>query len=168
MSRLRPGSKTVASLVTAAVLSGCGAAGGALSLNEIEQRPFAAPELTLSISLPAEVREGLERGVALTFRLDLAHGGASKTFLRELRYLPLTRQYRLREPGTDYSRSYGTRAAALAALERWPLPAGVSRNEVTARIRLDRTKLPAPLVLAAVFDADWRLDSGVKQWPARP
>lgn len=164
--RLRATHAGVAFLL-ALMLAGCGRSDGSLRLLGIERPLFEAPELLLAVELPAKVREGLSRGVALVFRLELRHRGGRHVSWRELRFLPLTRQYQVREAGTGYSRGYGTRAAALAALERWRLPGDVE-GDVTARIRLDRTRLPAPLVLAALFDPDWRLDSGTMAWPAAP
>lgn len=155
-------------LVVAACLTGCGGADDRLAIVGIEHLPFRAPELVMRIGLPRALRRGLQRGVALSFRLDLEQGGRTVTRWRELRYLPLSRQYQLREPAADYSRSYDSRASALAALERWPLHELGALGDVTARVRLDSTRLPAPLVLPAVFDRDWRLDSGTTRWPAAP
>jgi hypothetical protein len=166
LMRMRVASRGAAMLL-ALVLAGCSGSDGRLRLLGIERPLFEAPELVLSLELPAQVREGLSRGVALVFRLELHHRRGRHVSWRELRFLPLTRQYQVREAGTGYSRGYGTRAAALAALERWRLPGDVE-GDVTARVRLDRTRLPAPLVLAALFDADWRLDSGTTTWPIAP
>lgn len=153
-------------LALALALAGCGTGDGRLTITGVQTPPFEAPELNLQLDLPGAVRDGLESGVALGFRLDLMFGETRQMpQWRELRYLPLTRQYQLREPGTGYSRGYASRAAALAALERWPLPAHAADGDVTARVRLDSTRLPAPLVLPAVFDSDWRLDSGTTRWP---
>jgi hypothetical protein len=161
------GFRALVSTALALVLAGCGAGEGTLAITGVRTPPFELPELDLQLDLPVAVRDGLERGVALSFRLDLQLGDARQpTQWRELRYLPLIRQYQLREPGSDYSRGYSSRAAALAALERWPLPAQAADSDLTARVRLDSTRLPAPLVLPAVFDSDWRLDSGTTRWPS--
>ena len=148
-------------------LAGCAPSDGRLRLLGIERPLFESPELRLAVELPAGVREGLSRGVALVFRLELRHRGGRHVSARELRVQPLTRPYQVREAGSGDSRGDGTRAAALAALERWRLPVDIE-GDVTARVRLDRNRLPAPLVLAALFDPDWRLDSGTTAWPAAP
>ena len=134
----------------------------------IDRHAFRAPELLMQLSLPQSLRRGLQRGVPLSFRLDLQQDGRTTVRWRELRYLPLSRQYQLREPAVNFSRSYDSRAAALAALERWALPMTAANGEITARVRLDSTRLPAPLVLPAVFDHDWRLDSGTTRWSLAP
>jgi hypothetical protein len=141
---------------------------GSLSIVGIETGPFRAPELVMHLVLPDVLREGLERGVPLNFRLDLESDGKRSTHWRELRYLPLLRQYQVREPAREYDRSFSSHAAALSALERWPLPGSQDALALSARVRLDTTRLPAPLVLPAVFDRDWLLDTGVKQWPDPP
>lgn len=153
--------------LAAFVLHGCGTdRSGRLAISGVQTPPFESPELTFQLSLPDALRNGLQRGVALSFRLDLELDESPlESQWRELRYLPLTRQYQLREPAAGYSRSFASRAAALAALERWPLPAQAAGARIGARIRLDTTRLPAPLVLPAVFDSDWRLDSGMTRWP---
>lgn len=159
--------RTSAILLLASLMIGCGSPDPRLTIVGLEHRPFRPPELVLRLDLPRPLRRGLLRGVPLSFRLDLQLDGRNVVHWRELRYLPLSRQYQLREPATQYSRSYDSRAAALAALERWTLPSVASKGEITARVRLDSTRLPAPLVLPAVFDSDWRLDSGTTRWPVQ-
>lgn len=155
-------------LLLAVALAGCAADERRLSVVAVEADGIDGPELQLRLSLPASLRQALERGVPLSFRLDVERDGASIRRWRELRYLPLSRQYQVREPASGYSRGYDSRAGALAALERWPLPglvAGDRNRPVIVRVRLDNTRLPAPLVLPALFDRDWRLDSGRVRWP---
>ena len=84
-------------------------------------------------------------------------------------FAPLSRRYQIHDPATGYRRSYDSRAAALTALERWPLAADgdVGTGAATplrARVRLDTARLPAPLVLPALFSRNWHLDSG--RWHA--
>lgn len=144
--------------------SGCGEHPQPLRVLGLERGNAPVPELLLRIVLPEVVRAGLERGVPLSFRLDIDGPDGRQTLRRNLRYLPLTRQYQVRGPADGYSRSYDSRAGALAALERWPVPAGLPTTG-RLRLRLDHTRLPAPLVLPALFDRDWRLDSGSLPWP---
>jgi hypothetical protein len=151
-------------LLAALVLSGCSRGEPAITVVALDAATAELPQLLLRISLPDAVRDGLERGVALSFRLDVDDAAGRHQAWRELRYLPLTRQYQVRGPTDGYRRSYDSRAGALAALERWPLPAGVDAP-TQLRLRLDNTRLPAPLVLPALFDPDWRLDSGTTPWP---
>ncbi len=158
-------------LAAALGLAGChgGDGDGRIAITGVQVPPFESPELVLQLTLPPALVDGLQSGVALSFRMDLDLGGDTQpTQWRELRYLSLTRQYQLRGPASGYSRGYGSRAAALAALERWPLPVAAAGSEITARVRLDTARLPAPLVLPALFDRDWQLDSGTTRWPSAP
>lgn len=148
-------------------LTACGG-NDALRIAGLRSTADAQLELDLRLDLPDTVVRGLTRGVPLSFRCDIdsAEGGRS-SHRRELRFLPLSRQYQLREPASGYSRSYASRSAALAALERWPLPVAATADApLRARVYLDRGRLPSPLALSAVFDRDWYLDSGVVTWPA--
>lgn len=140
-------------------LAGCQRSDDRLRLLAIEPDPKHAAELLLRIQLPHALADGLRSGVPLSWRLDLERDEGRQSHWRELRYLPLSRQYQVREPASGYSRSYPSQAAALAALERWPLPSGGVVRSV--RVRLDTTRLPGPLVLPALFHHDWRLDSGL-------
>ncbi len=155
--RLRRGCLAI---VTTACLAGCTAGNDRLQIQDVLPNAEQAETLQLRIALPRRLREGLQRGVVLSWRLDLYRlDGGRESHWRELRYSPLSRQYQMHEPGSGYSRGYPSRAAALAALERWPLPPGPAA--LSARVRLDTTRLPAPLVLPALFDTDWHLDSGL-------
>lgn len=154
-------------LLLVLLLAACGRS-QAVHIADLRSSAVGHLELDLRLELPASVVRGLARGVPLSFRCDIdaAEGGRS-SHRRELRFLPLSRQYQLREPASGYSRSYASRSAALAALERWPLPATASADTtVQARVYLERGRLPSPLALSAVFDRDWHLDSGVVTWPA--
>lgn len=162
----RPERAAALALLAGLALAGCGRGEpAAITVLALEGGAPDVPQLLLRISLPDAVRDGLERGVALSFRLDIEAAGGRHQAWRELRYLPLTRQYQVRGPTDGYRRGYDSRAGALAALERWPLPAGVE-SPTRLRLRLDTTRLPAPLVLPALFDPDWRLDSGATPWPS--
>lgn len=158
----------LALLLLVVLLLGACARSEAVHIAELRSTADGQLELDLRLDLPASVVRGLTRGVPLSFRCDIdAAGGGRSSHRRELRFLPLSRQYQLREPASGYSRSYASRSAALAALERWPLPATASADTtVQARVYLERGRLPSPLALSAVFDRDWHLDSGVVTWPA--
>lgn len=148
---------------------GTTAAASQLAITGLEQRGAGGHELVLAIRLGRPLRQALESGVPLTFRLDLDTAGGHHRQWRELRFAPLSRRYQIHDPATGYRRSYDSRAAALTALERWPLAADgdVGTGAATplrARVRLDTARLPAPLVLPALFSRNWHLDSG--RWHA--
>lgn len=145
-----------------------------LAIIGVQHTPSGGPHLVLAIRLARPLRQALESGVPLTFRLDLDTASGRHSHWRELRFAPLSRRYQIHDPATGYRRSYDSRAAALTALERWPVAsqavAGQDANDNEApapwqaRVRLDTARLPAPLVLPALFDRDWQLDSG--RWHA--
>lgn len=150
------------------MLAGCVDPPSRLRITDLRGGADDRLEMSLRLELPASVTRGLARGVPLSFRCDIdGADGERSSHRRELRFLPLSRQYQLREPATGYSRSYASRSAALAALEYWPLPVATTGDgPVRARVYLDRGRLPSPLALSALFDRDWHLDSGVVTWPA--
>lgn len=161
----------VALVLTSLMLVACAGADPALRITDLRIADDRL-EMSLRLDLPDEVVRGLARGVPLSFRCDLSdRSGQRSSHLRELRFLPLSRHYQLREPASGFSRSYASRAAALAALEFWPLPFASEDGDtdaarsLRARVYLDRGRLPSPLALSAVFDRDWHLDSGVVAWP---
>lgn len=169
-------------LLALALLAGCrnadtGPAAGTdvsqLAIIGVARSPAGGQELLLAIRLARPLRQALESGVPLTFRLDLDSGSGRHSHWRELRFAPLSRRYQIHDPATGYRRSYDSRAAALTALERWPLSpampahppgAGTPAPAWQARVRLDTVRLPAPLVLPALFWRSWQLDSG--RWHA--
>lgn len=145
-------------LLMALLLGGCARGDNPVRVLGLLPDGQAPEAVLLHVQLPERLREGLQRGVVLHWRLELETTQGRRSLHRELRYSPLSRQYQVREPASGYSRSYPSQAAALAALERWPVPTGLQLR--AARLRLDTARLPAPLVLPALFDRDWRLDSG--------
>lgn len=154
-------------LLATLLLAACERHGAGVHIVDVYPSVDEHLEVSLRLDLPATVTQGLARGVPLNFRCEFQADGVRSTQRRELRYLPLSRQYQLREPASGYSRSYDSRSAALAALERWPLPLDAGHDgALQLRVYLDRGRLPSPLALSAVFDFDWHLDSGVVTWPA--
>lgn len=151
--------------VTLALFALTACAGGTPNALRIE-RLEADGWLRITITLSAHLSRSLEAGVPLAFRLDYRDGDLAVTERRELRYSPLSGRYQIRVPASSYSRSYDSRAAALSALERWPVTLDAGRDRFQARVWLDTSRLPAPLVLPALFDSRWRLDSGT--WRASP
>jgi len=149
------------------LLAACGGQGGSVRIVDLRPGAEGGAGLGLRLELPAQVLRGLARGVPLGLRCELETvGGDRLSLYRELRFLPLSRQYQLREPASGYSRTYASRSAALAALEYWPLPQALAPRRL--RVYLDRGRLPSPLALAAVFDRVWHLDSGEVTWPPAP
>ena len=129
----------------------------------------------------AVVLDALDHGIALQFEIDVqaqgaAHLGwrptlASSTYHLELRYFPLSRQYRWRDLDHGDTRNYSARSLLIAALEDLHLSvpegfraAGVQRYRLN--IDLQRNALPGALRLPALLDSKWHMASGDYTWPA--
>ena len=142
--------------------------GAALAL-ECDWRPSAA------------MLEALDHGIVLALRLRLdreRHGLAGWRVAQsterhlELRYFPLTRQYQLRDLEQGSVRSFGVRAAALAAFSRLELPlpdAGViagADERQRLRIEFDSSRLPGALRLPVLVQRQWWQPTVERTWPS--
>jgi hypothetical protein len=128
-------------------------------------------------ALSPEAREALVRGVPLTFELELQLREsnnqtrvASETRGYEIRYLPLSERYQLSMPGVGDSKTYPRLRHVLAELSRLEvefgtglLPAG--EYDLMARIYLDRSRMPPPMRLPALFSSGWSHASAWYSWP---
>lgn len=131
----------------------------------------------------ATMLDALDHGIPLTLDLELARESRGVVGWRiqqqerhrlELRYFPLSRNYQLRDLDRNTVRSFGVRAAALAALSRIELPlshasirAGAQERQ-RLRIELDSAALPGALRLPALVDAQWRQAAVERTWPGTP
>ena len=133
--------------------------------------------LQQDIELSEQAREALEHGVTLVLRLELELRNDDKMIVVQrsarhfqLRYLPLTERYQLSKDETGESHTF-LRLRHLFAyvdglnihLSTGPLPSG--SYELRTRIRLDESRLPAPMRLPAWFSAQWQHDSEWSVWP---
>ena len=129
------------------------------------------------LQLSAEARTALRHGVPLTIELTLIlRNTSSQTRVRdetrqyEIRYLPLSEHYRVSDAGGNAVRTFPRLRHALAELSRLrlsmetgPLPAG--SYELLVRSRLDRSRMPPPMRLPALFDPAWNHASEWMSWP---
>lgn len=129
-----------------------------------------APQLT--VDLGPRAAAALEAGVALDFLLELELQAPQRLRVTRhlgLRYSPLLQRYELDIEGQGV-RGYDFPSALLAGLER-ALLVFPEVSDCTAacsgrvRLQLDRSRLPAPLRLPSLFEADWQLDSGWRPFP---
>lgn len=174
------------------------AALAALLLGACARAPGEAPELALTAARvephgataslwiecdwrPSPVMlEALDHGIALGLRLRLDRERPGVVGWRvadrverhlELRYFPLTRRYQLRDLEQGSVRSYGVRAAALAALGRLELPLAAATIAAGAderqrlRIDFDASTLPGALRLPALAQRQWRQATAERTWP---
>lgn len=131
----------------------------------------------------SEMLDALDHGIPLTLRLELTRerrglfgweAQQREQHRLELRYFPLSRNYQLRDLDRATMRSYGVRAAALAAFSRMELPLSAASIRAVAperqrlRIVLDSDALPGALRLPALVDAAWRQAVVERTWPGTP
>ena len=129
----------------------------------------------------AVVLDALDHGIALQFDIDVTAQGAphlgwhptvaNSDYRIELRYFPLSRQYRWRDLDHGDTRNYSARSLLIGALENLHLStpdgfrvAGIERYSL--KIELQRDALPGALRLPALLDSKWHMASGDYTWQA--
>lgn len=129
------------------------------------------------IELGEAARDALRHSVPLTVTLELVLRGAQSRsrLLRirrhyEIRYLPLSQRWQLREGDDGPTRSFPRLRHVLADLgqvnlsfETGALPGG--EYELLVRSYLDQERMPPPMRLPALFSARWDHASDWTAWP---
>lgn len=129
------------------------------------------------IELGEAARDALRHSVPLTVTLELVLRGAESRsrLLRfrhhyEIRYLPLSQRWQLRDGDDGPTRTFPRLRHVLAdlgrvqlSIETGVLPAG--EYELLARNYLDQERMPPPMRLPALFSAHWQHASGWTAWP---
>jgi len=164
-------------------LAGCGqenAADYGFIIKDVSvSRVYQALNIRLQqeLALSQQAREALEHGVTLTISLEMELRNDNQMIVvrREarrfqLRYLPLSERYQLSEEETDELQTFSRLRYLLSAIDdlnvqlsTGPLPPG--GYELRARIRLDKSRLPAPMQLPVWFSSQWQHDSEWSVWP---
>jgi hypothetical protein len=130
-----------------------------------------------SLQLSQQAREALEHGVALTIRFDMElreggsmiqHAADSRRYL--IRYLPLSRRYELSGPQDTEVQTFPRLRHLLNELDNVTLvlatgPLAAGNYELRVRVKMDQTRLPAPMRLPAWLSAQWQHDSEWSIWP---
>lgn len=133
--------------------------------------------LRQGLELSEQAREALEHGVTLTVVLEIELRNDNNMVVvkrdanrYQFRYLPLSERYQLETEKTGELKTYSRLRHLLAAIDdlsiqlpTGPLPSG--SYELRTRIRLDESRLPAPMQLPAWFSAQWHHDSEWSVWP---
>jgi hypothetical protein len=133
--------------------------------------------LQQELELSQQAREALEHGVTLTVTLEMELRNDNKMIVVrraarrfQLRYLPLSERYQLMDEESEELRTFSRLRHMLAAIDdinvqlsTGPLPPG--GYELRTRIRLDESRLPAPMQLPAWFSSQWQHDSEWSVWP---
>jgi hypothetical protein len=164
-------------------LAGCdrqAAADYGFSIDDVRVRAaFQSLQVNVrqALELSEQAREALEHGVTLSVNLELELRSdanlivAQRDTLRyQLRYLPLNQRYQLTDERSGELRIFSRLRHLSAALgdldvrlDTGPLPSG--GYELRTRLRLDESRLPAPMRLPTWFSAQWQHDSEWSTWP---
>ena len=165
------------------LLAGCGqeaAVDYGFYINDVSvSRAYQSLNVRLQqdLELSRQAREALEHGVMLTINLEMELRNDNKMIVVrrdarrfQLRYLPLSERYQLSEEETGELQTFSRLRHLLAAIDdlniqlsTGPLPPGT--YELRTRIRLDESRLPAPMQLPAWFSSQWQHDSEWSVWP---
>jgi hypothetical protein len=130
-----------------------------------------------ALELSEQAREALEHGVMLSINLEFELRSDTNLIVAQqdtrryqLRYLPLNERYQLTDENTGELRLFSRLRHLYAALgdldvrlATGPLPSG--GYELRTRLRLDESRLPAPMRLPTWFSAQWQHDSEWSTWP---
>lgn len=155
------------------------------SLFTVDQVDIQATGADLDLHLKQRLRlsdrttRGINSGVPVTLELQLELRDsndlslvAAERYRYEIRYLPMSERYQLTELNSGRARTYPRLRHALRALTdlrlQFDTPTLARGNyEVRARMRLDKTSLPAPIQLPALIFGAWKHDTEWTQWPFR-
>lgn len=169
-------------LLATVALAGCGQApqGYGFAIENVAVvRGYQSLNVRLKpdMQLSEDALTALQHGVTLIIRLDLELRNDNNMIVvrrdtrrLQLRYLPLSERYQLKENDQEKLLTFSRLRHVFAAigdmsikLETGPLPPG--NYELRTRIQLDENLLPGPMQLPAMFSSQWRHDSEWSVWP---
>ena len=144
---------------------------------DLNSRPMIV-SLELKLKFSNAVEQALNKGVTIPLKatahiikLGLINRDIEDHGHRwEIRYLPMSEHYILRDMRSGEESSYARLRHALAQLnhidvELRPGELQAGEYRIEARIILDRRRLPAPMRLPALVSSAWQLKSDWYQWP---
>lgn len=125
--------------------------------------------------------EAMQHGVVIPIRVmtrvdqrhpALARSDRTRSHRFEIRYLPLTQLYELRDVRGEEVSSYPRLSMVLEALSspRWMAvhldQADLERGswQIEARVDIDRTRVPSPMRLTVWLERDWRPGDTWQRW----
>lgn len=169
--------------VTLLLLAACGQRNPVdygFSINNVSiSRAYQSLNVNLqqSLALSEQARSALNHGVTLTVILEMElRNDNNMTVVRrdvtrfQFRYLPLSERYQLADEKKAEFTTYSRLRHLLASIDNLqvqlptgPLPSG--SYKLRTRLRLDESRLPAPMQLPAWFSAQWNHDSDWSVWP---
>lgn len=129
------------------------------------------------LDLSEQAREALEHGITLTISVEMELRNDNNMIVEQrdarrfqLRYLPLNDSYQLLDEDSGQQQTYSRLRhlfAEMATLDirlaTGPLPPG--GYELRTRVRLDESRLPAPMRLPTWYSSQWKHDSEWTVWP---
>lgn len=126
-----------------------------------------------------ESRNALQHGVPLVISVSMEIRDsesltllATEQQLYEIRYLPLSQRYELLDASSKAVRNFPRLRHVVNALSSLNLrfdtgPLAPGDYEFRARVRLEQSRLPAPMQLPILISGKWRHDSDWSSWPFR-
>ena len=138
-------------------------------------------QMTLLLDLGPEPAKALVNGIPLTINLNVSlvkesawpwHISAAKwQYPFRIQYHALSNRYTLLQPVGREFQAFTSLYEMLSSIRQVTLqeqiPAGENHTDpmsIQVRLELDKSMLPGPLKLAALFFPSWQLDSGWQQW----
>lgn len=174
-SSSEPRRAVLGSLVALLALTACGSAEPPRALIE-HMRPLQRGttlqlEVQQRLDFQPNMLDALSNGIPLRLDYHLEYCAHRGRALRSLwlRYYPLANEFEMRWEGAAQGRRFARRGALLAALDRvrLELPDEAVGCDLTLRLQLERSALPAPLRFPALIGwQDWRLASASYPLPA--
>ena len=174
--------KSVLSLLLIVASPCCAAAGLDIALARIQQTgSHSVLDAELRIDFPEPILDALGSGVPLTleFSLEILRPERwwldstlyENSWMRQIRYYSLSRQYVVLDEESETSVSMPWRDQALLSLgtltgRRLEFASDEAVN-YRLRCRLDLSSLPAPMRLPAWLSSDWRLASEWYTWQSQ-
>ncbi|HPF74409.1 MAG TPA: DUF4390 domain-containing protein [Xanthomonadaceae bacterium] len=165
--------RVASTLAMAALLGGCGLGETPERAEILVVRRAASDslEITQQLRFSEHMRETLDNGIPLrlAYRIDWCDRRRGEGQVIELRYSPLSRDYRMRRLADGEDRRFSRSSALFAALDRVRLPVKGDIPDCGGQISvaLDLTSLPTPLRFPAFLEpSQWRLVSPEHAWSA--
>ena len=164
------------------LLAGCTQAAGeyGFQVKDVQVRPGnqnVLAQYDQDLSLSREAVTALQNGVSLTILLELELRDSSNLMLLAsegrtmvIRYLPLNELYQLEGPEPDQIQSFPRLRHVMNSLSGFTVqfktgPLAPGQYEFRSRIKLENSRLPAPMHLPALLSAQWKHDSEWSTWP---
>ena len=138
-------------------------------------------QMTLLLDLGPEPAKALVNGIPLTINLNVSLvkesawtwdiSTAKWQYPFRIQYHALSNRYTLLQPVGKEFQAFTSLYEMLSSIRQVTLqeqiPAGENHTDpmsIQVRLELDKSMLPGPLKLAALFFPSWQLDSGWQQW----